>query len=314
MKDKLKSKITNPIVVCAVAVFCCLLWGSAFPVIKIGYALLGVASDDYMSQILFAGIRFTFAGIFTVMIGSALSKSLVKVKKSGIYKIPVLALFQTILQYLFFYIGLAKTTGTKSSIIDSTSTFFSVIIAALILKQEKLTVKKVIGCLLGFAGVVIINLSNGSIDTNMTFTGEGFIVISALSYAISSVMIKRFSKDDNPVALSGYQFVLGGVVMAAFGFAFGGRLSFSSIKSVILLIYLALLSAAAYTLWGILLKYNNVSRVTVFGFMTPVCGCILSALLLGESISGNAIKTVMALLLVCLGIFIVNIAEKKYES
>lgn len=314
MNNTLKNKITNPVIVCAVAAFCCLLWGSAFPVIKIGYNLLSIASDDYMSQILFAGIRFTLAGVFTIIIGSVLSKSFIKVKKSGIYKIPVLALFQTVLQYLFFYIGLARTTGTKSSILDSTSVFFSVIIASLILRQEKLTVKKTIGCLLGFAGVVIINLSGSGFDTNMTFAGEGFIVISALSYAISSVMIKRFSKQDNPVALSGYQFILGGIVMAVVGFACGGKLSFSGIKSVGLLIYLALVSAAAYTMWGILLKYNPVSRVTVFGFMTPVFGCILSAVLLGESLSDSGLKIFLSLILVSVGIIIVNLKSKGVKD
>lgn len=313
MTDKIKSKITNPIVVCAVAAFCCLLWGSAFPVIKIGYELLNVASDDYMSQILFAGIRFTLAGALTIIIGSVLSKSFIKVKKNGIYKIPVLALFQTILQYLFFYIGLARTTGTKSSVLDSTSVFFSVIIASLILRQEKLSVKKIIGCLLGFAGVVIVNLSGSGLDANMTFAGEGFIVISALSYAISSVMIKRFSNDDNPVALSGYQFVFGGLVMIAVGVIGGGQIHFNSVKAIAVILYLSLLSAAAYTMWGILLKYNAVSRVTVFGFMTPVFGCILSALLLGENLFNNGIKIFFALTLVSVGIILVNYSQTGAE-
>ena len=180
--------------------------------------------------------------------GSIMTKSLVKVRRKGVYKIPVLALFQTILQYLFFYIGLAKTTGTKSSILDSTSVFFSVLIASFVLRQEKLSVKKVIGCLLGFGGVVIVNLSGGGFDTSMSFTGEGFIIISAFSYAVSSVLIKQYSRDDNPVALSGYQFVLGGLVMIAVGMIGGGELYFSSAKSLFIILYLALLSAVAYTL------------------------------------------------------------------
>lgn len=310
MKNKLKQNIKNPAVVCITACFCCLLWGSAFPIIKIGYNLLSVDSNDYMSQILFAGVRFFLAGMFTVIIGSIMTKSLVKVRRRGVYKIPVLALFQTILQYLFFYIGLAKTTGTKSSILDSTSVFFSVLIASVVLRQEKLSVKKVIGCLLGFGGVVIVNLSGGGFDTSMSFTGEGFIIISAFSYAVSSVLIKQYSRDDNPVALSGYQFVLGGLVMIAVGMIGGGELYFSSVKSLFIILYLALLSAVAYTLWGILLKYNPVSRVTVFGFMTPVFGCILSAVLLNEHIGNSGIKIIFALILVSLGIIIVNIKSK----
>ena len=50
-----------------------------------------------------------------------------------------------------------------------------------------------------------------------------------------------------------------------------------------LLIYMAMISAVAYSLWGMLLKYNPVSKVTVFGFMNPVIGVILSALLLNET-------------------------------
>lgn len=310
MNNSLKKNIQKPFVVCVIACFCCLLWGSAFPIIKIGYNLLSVDSNDYMSQILFAGVRFFVAGVFTIIIGSIINKSPVRVSKKGIYKIPVLALFQTVLQYLFFYIGLAKTTGTKSSVLDSTSVFFSVLIASLLLKQEKLSVKKTSGCLLGFAGVIIVNLTDGGFDTSMSFSGEGFIIISALSYAVSSVLIKQYSKDDNPVALSGYQFVLGGLIMIAVGIIGKGQLSFNGVKSILIVLYLALLSAVAYTLWGILLKYNPVSRVTVFGFMTPVFGCILSVILLNEQIGNSGIRIFFALILVSMGIIIVNTKSK----
>lgn len=310
MNNSLKKNIQKPFVVCVIACFCCLLWGSAFPIIKIGYNLLSVDGNDYMSQILFAGIRFFLAGLFTIIIGSIMTKSPVRVKRKGIYKIPVLALFQTILQYLFFYVGLAKTTGTKSSILDSTSVFFSVIIASLFLKQEKFSVKKIIGCLLGFGGVVIVNLSDGGFDASMSFMGEGFIILSALSYAVSSVLIKQYSRDDNPAALSGHQFILGGLVMIVVGIIGKGQLSFNGVKSILIVLYLALLSAVAYTLWGILLKYNPVSKVTVFGFMTPVFGCILSAILLNESIGSNSARIFFALIFVSLGIIIVNIKSK----
>ena len=313
MKSFFKSKITNPVFVCILACFCCLLWGSAFPVIKIGYKALDISSADYMSQILFAGVRFTVSGILTLVMGAVLTKSAVKVGRKGLYKIPVLSLFQTILQYLFFYIGLAKTTGTKGSIVNSTSVFFSVIIASLFLKQEKLTVKKGIGCMLGFAGAVAVNLTSADTFGDMSFLGEGFIVLSALSYAISSVLIKLFSKSESPVALSGWQFLFGGIVMIITGLIFGGRLHFESMGSVLIVLYLALLSAVAYTLWGILLKYNKVSGVTVYSFMTPVFGCVLSALLLNEGLLDNAVKTIVALALVCFGIFLVN-KEKKYEG
>lgn len=313
MKPTLEQRLKNPAIVCLVAGLCCLLWGSAFPFIKIGYRLLGVSGDDYMSQILFAGLRFTLAGVITDVIGSAMSKSVLKISRGGYHRVALLALFQTVGQYIFFYIGLARATGTRGSIINSVSVFFTVLIATLILRQEKLTANKIIGCVSGFVGVVLVNITGATSDTAVSLGGEGFIVLSSLSYAISSVLIKRFSRNESPVALSGYQFILGGIVMSVVGFAFGGRLSFTHAKSVLLLLYLALLSAVAYTLWGVLLKYNPVSRVSVFGFMTPVFGFILSALLLGEGIADGGIKAIIALALVCVGIYLVN-KEKKYES
>ena len=307
----MKKWLTNPISASLLACLCCLLWGSAFPVIKISYTLLSIAADDSKSQILFAGIRFALAGLLTIIFGSIISKKVLKIKKSGIYKIPCLSLFQTILQYLFFYIGLANTTATKSSILDSVSVFFSVIIASIILRQEHLNFKKIIGCILGFAGVVIINLSNGTLDGGFKLNGEGFILLSALSYSVSTVMIKRFSVDDNPVALSGYQFTLGGIIMMIIGFALGGKIYFNSFVSVLLLLYLSLLSAAAYTLWGLLLKFNDVSKISVYGFMIPVFGCLLSVIILKESIADNALPTIISLVLVSAGIYIVNMKSKS---
>ena len=285
----LKSKITNPIAVCLIALLCCALWGSAFPVIKIGYGLFNIESNDYSSQILFAGLRFALAGALTVIFGSIGAKKLLTVKPRGYYKIVLLALFQTILQYLFFYIGLARTTGTKGSIINSVSVFFSVIIASLIIKSERLSLKKVIGCVIGFVGVAVINLSNGTFDTSVSFFGEGFIMLSALSYAVSSVLIKSFSVKDNPVALSGYQFAFGGLCMIVIGFFMGGRITFNGIKPILILLYLAMLSAVAYTLWAVLLKYNDVSKVTVFGFMIPVFGFFLSRAAVRQRIINNYI-------------------------
>lgn len=306
MSSKTQQVLKNPLVVCLIAIFCCALWGSAFPCIKIGYSLFAIESGDWASQILFAGLRFSVAGVLTIVLGSILSKRLLYFKRNSIGYVGALALFQTVLQYVFFYIGLANTTGTKGSIINSAGTFFAVLLACLAFKTEKLSVQKLIGCAIGFAGTVIINLSSASQQEGFSFLGDSFVLLSALSYAVSSVMIKHFSKKENPVTLSGYQFLFGGIVMVIFGYLFGGRIGLVGVKGVMLLVYLSFLSATAYTLWGIILKYNDVSRVAVFGFMTPVFGCILSALLLKESIGASAVNTVLALALVSVGIIIVN--------
>ena len=180
----MKKIFTNKIVVALVAMLCCALWGSAFPVIKIGYKFFNISGVDTASQILFAGVRFLIAGFLTILLGSIFAdKFIVIKKKENFKKIGILAIFQTILQYVFFYVGLAHTTGTKSSVLDSTSVFFAVLISCLIFKMEKLSVNKIIGCIIGFAGVVLINITPGVSLGSFKFNGEGFIIISALSYA-----------------------------------------------------------------------------------------------------------------------------------
>lgn len=297
------------IVVWLGALLCCALWGSAFPCIKIGYRLFDIASGDVAAQILFAGCRFTLAGVLALAIGSALNREWLVPKRRSYGRIAKLALLQTVAQYIFFYVGLANTTGVKASIIEGVNVFIAILVASLLFHQEKLSAAKILGCVIGFAGVVLVNISGGGLDFGFHFTGEGFIFLSTIAYAFSSVFLKRYSKEDNPVLLSGWQFVFGGLVMIVCGLLAGGRLSEWSVAGVLMLLYMAVISAVAYSLWGILLKYNPVSKVAVFGFMNPVFGVILSAILLHEGDS-IGVMCLVSLALVCAGIYIVNRGEE----
>ena len=294
--------------VCLLAMVCCALWGSAFPCIKVGYRLFQIDSADTATQILFAGCRFTIAGIMVILFGSILQGRFLKAGKGDLPRIGKICLLQTVVQYFFFYVGLANTTGVKASIIEGVNVFVAVLVASLLFQQEKLTGKKIVGCLIGFAGVVIVNLG-GSMDMGFRLTGEGFIFLSTVAYAFSSVFLKRYSKDENPVLLSGYQFITGGIIMCVIGLLMGGKVHGFAATSTGMLVYLAVVSAVAYSLWGILLKYNPVSKVAVFGFMNPVFGVILSALLLGEGAQAAGVKSLIALLLVSIGIYVVNKKE-----
>ena len=312
IKNKNSKLFSNPVFVTLTALLCCALWGSATPAIKIGYQLMLSPDKDVPSTILFAGIRFFFAGILTVVIFSAARKKVLYPKVQNLGRVGIIAAIQTVLQYIFFYVGLANTTGVKGTILTGSSTFFAILIAALIFKQEKLNSKKIVACVLGLGGIIVINLNGLSLSMN--FLGDAFCVFSAISLAFSSTLIKRFSKYEDPVTISGYQFIMGGAVMIAIGLTFGGKITVDSPKSVLLLAYLALLSAVAYSLWGILLKHNPVSNVTVFSFTTPVFGVILSTLLLTENSGVQIFNLISALLLVALGIFILNADLKAIKE
>lgn len=308
-----KSTLENPKMVLPSAMLCCLLWGSAFPLVKIGFSWLNISSEDIPTEILYAGLRFTLAGVIAIIITSLISGKFLRPTMKSLPKVFSLSMFQTILQYLFFYIGLSNTSGVKASVIEATNVFVALIVSCLIFRMEKFTAAKIIGSIIGFTGVVIINVSKGDLAGGLTLKGEGFILISTVAYAFSSVLMKHWSNEENPMMMSAWQFLLGGIVMSILGFALGGRISGFDLKSVLLLIYLASLSAIAYSLWASLLKYYPVSRIAVYGFMNPVFGFTLSAFLLGES-EAFGLKSIAALVLVCLGIYIVNYTKKTNKA
>ncbi|WP_176546968.1 EamA family transporter, partial [Salmonella enterica] len=80
------------------------------------------------------------------------------------------------LQSLFFYIGLAFTSGVKGSIMNATGTFFSVLLAHFIYQNDRFSYNKTLGCILGFAGVMVVNVSTG-LDFRFNLPGEGSVVL-----------------------------------------------------------------------------------------------------------------------------------------
>lgn len=306
-----KNIFTNPLFVVFGAVLCCALWGSATPFIKIGYGLI-LPQKNVASTILFAGVRFALAGLITIIIYSAARKKFLYPKKENLKRVAVVSCFQTIIQYFFFYVGLANTSGVKGTVLSGSNAFFALLAASLIFKQEKLTLKKIVACILGFSGIIVINL-NG-LDFNMNFTGDCFVLFSAMSYAVSSVLIKKYSKFEDPVIISGYQFFAGGIVMAAAGLLFGGKICITGPAAAGVLIYLAFLSAVAYALWGVLLKHNPVSKVTVFSFCIPVFGVLLSNLMLTEKTNVSPANLAVTLVLICTGVIILNYNKGEIKN
>lgn len=304
MNEKTMSKTATLV---ALATLSCALWGSAPSCIKLGYELFHIQADATMNIILFAGVRFTLAGFLVILGYSLLSRSPILPDRTDWKAILPLALTQTAVQYMLYYIGAAHASGVKTSILSGSGAFFSVIIACLFFRQEKLTVNKFTGCLAGLAGIIIITLqgSTESLSGGLSILGEGCVLLSTISSSISSVLIRIFSQKSNPVTLSGYQFMTGGIIMILIALAGGGQLPQVTVSGLLLLLYLACVSAVAYTLWSLLLRYNPVSKVTVFNFLVPVFGVILSTIILNESGLFSP-GTLAALLLVCSGIWLVN--------
>ena len=292
------------------AAICCALWGSAFPAVKIGYSMFNIPGEDISTKLIFAGIRFAMAGIFVLISQVALGKKLFSFSKTDTKEFVVLGIIQTTLQYIFFYIGMAYTTGVRGSIINGTGTFFSIILAHFIYKNDKIDFNKIVGCIIGFLGVIVVNLDGSNLmETSFKFKGEGFIMLSALMLSISSIYSKKVTRNKDASIVTGYQLFIGGIILIVLGLVFGGNLTGFTIKSSLLLIYMALISSVAFAIWTQLLKYNKVSTICVFNFLIPVFGSVLSAIVLGDDIFN--VKILIALILVSIGIFLVYKEKRK---
>lgn len=300
--------LKKPSVRCILALLCCALWGSAFPCIKLGYDWLNIQSVG--SQILFAGYRFFLAGIMTFCAGCILEKRVMTIRRPSVPYIMGIGFLQTTVQYVCFYIGMSHITGTKGSIINAANAFVSILLAHFLIKGERMTWKKGAGCLIGFAGVILINA--GGIGGGFSFMGEGMILICTTVYGACSVLMKLIAHRGTPMAITAWQLLFGGFLLIAIGFAGGGSITGFEVKSALLLIYMAFLSAAGFSIWTALLKYNSVGKVAIFGFSIPVFGVLMSAAFLGESFL--SIKNLSALFCVSAGIVMVNLPGKKGEE
>lgn len=283
------------------SLLCCALWASATPFIKTGYALMSIEANDTPSILVFAGSRFALSGILVLIAGKILYKEEIQFKKSMIQAICVLAFFQTFGQYFFYYIGLAHTSGVNGSIISGMNSFFSLLLACFIFRYEKMNRYKIVGCLLGFLGILWMNRQG--IQGNVF--GDSFVMIGQVSCALSAVFIKKYTQKFHPVALSGFQFFVGGCALFLSGIFMGGHIHLN-VGGFLVIVYLAFLSAVAYTIWGILLSCNPVSQITVFSCAIPVIGVFISAFMLQEYAQAFTIDTWVALLLVTSGIYIVT--------
>jgi len=284
------------------ALICALLWGSAFPMVKTGFVMLDIQHSTG-GKLYFAAYRFLLAGLM-IFAGVLVSGKPIGLSHRRDYGAMVLTgLLQTTLQYTFFYIGLSNTTGVKASIIIGSGSFFLALFSHLWFKDDPITVRKSAGLILGFVGIVLVNLRSDGLDFHMTLTGEGFILLTALSSTLALIVVKKTAARVYPPLMSAYQLVTGAVALflLALFFESPAVLAFSG-PSLVLLLYLSFLSAAAFSLWYTLIQHNRLSSMAVYRFLIPVCAVLLSVAIIDtEHLQWPALA---ALVLVCLGMLL----------
>ncbi|WP_139488287.1 DMT family transporter [Brevibacillus dissolubilis] len=293
---------THPAGVLLAACGATFLWGSSFPFIKSSYQELEIGKQELFEQMLFAGYRFVLAGILILLICLFIGKS-IRYQQGTLPRLAKVGLFQTFLQYIFFYIGMSYSTGIQGSIIAGTTSFFQILLAHFMFSQDTINLRKVIGMIVGFLGVIVVNLPKGSLQLTLGIA-DVLLLIAMFCGGLGNILAKKESAHMDILYMTAYQMLLGGIGLVAVGASKVGLFPFEfSIKAWLMLLYLAFVSAGGFVLWNNVMKYNKVGGVSMYMFLIPVFGVLLSALILGEAVH---LSVLLAVVLVAAGIIIVN--------
>ncbi len=292
-------------VIAVIATICGLLWGSAFPVLKISYLELQMAPDDIYAKMVFAGIRFLMAGSMILIYSRIRHKKILLSEMKGYWSAVIgMGILGTTLQYFFFYNGLAHTSGVTSAIMVGLGTFLVAIFAHFYYPDDALNKRKIAGLTLGMIGVAAVALLKGPLEFEMQWNGEGFLLIAVTVSSVAAIYGKELGKRMNILVMTGSQMCIGAMILLVGGLSGiqGGSIQWTAFGFV-LLIYASLLSAIAFGLWYTLLVFNKAGEISLYKFLIPIFGSLLSAIFLGEIFT--AVHGI-ALILVVAGIWMVN--------
>ena len=286
----------------AFALTAAIAWGWAFPLIKVGFSAFGITPDMTGCKMLFAGIRFAAAGLIVLSVARSSGRSFKTAEGSDWRFILAFALMNTTLHYFFFYIGMSHSEGSRAAILNSLSTFLVVLLACACFKSDRLTLRKILGCAVGFSGILALNL--GGAESGMfSWLGDGMIILNAICSAIAALMTRGLSRRVDVFVGTGYSLSIGGLMLILPGLALGGTLPQVNTLGIVCLLLLIAISALGFTLYNKLLSMNPVGKVAIYNSLIPVVGAVTSCLCLGETFH---LKYGLAGGLAAIGIYIIN--------
>jgi drug/metabolite transporter (DMT)-like permease len=255
------------------AVIATALWGSAFPAVKIGFGYF--EQLDLQTRVAFAGIRFFLAGLMLLAFIPSKREKFASAPKGLLFGA---AFLQVCVQYIFFYWGLSLISASLTAIIVGTGSFWWVLAAPLVDKREKATLGQLLVLLLGFAGVVICMYEPGN---TVKLGGALLVMLATLAGTGALLMVRPLSQHVPVTFITGFSLFTGGL---AFMLLAPGRSVEIVVNSPwqlqVLTLYLAFLSATAFSLWYWLITLYDVTRLSGYRFLIPIFGVLESVLFL----------------------------------
>lgn len=302
MNDEKKNIFQRPLWVALFALTAATAWGWAYPLIKLGFEEFAIEPSMTAEKMLFAGVRFTLAGMLVLGIARGAKINFALKSRDGYWYMLLFALMNTTLHYAFFYIGLSHSGGARAAILNSLGVFLLVILACLFFKSDKLTGRKIIGCIVGFAGILILNVGGGD-SGKFTLQGDGMIVLNALCAAVAGLMTRGLGKRVDVFVGTGYSLAIGGIMLIVPALFMGADIPQITVWGVVILLLLVGISTLGFMLYNKLLTCNPVGKVAIYNSLIPIVGAITSSLCLDEPFYW---KYIIAAMLATAGIYIIN--------
>jgi len=256
------------------ALTCALLWGSSFPVIKLTYAALEI--DTMGERLAFAGNRFWIAGlVLLVFIPNRFAK-LRGVPTKG--RLIAVGALQVVVQYVLFYWGMALNPGVLNAILNATASFWWVLLAPLFGTAGLPRGSQWALLAMGFAGVCVAVITP---DASLGVSPLGTVLMlgATLAAATATLLIPALGKAVAPPLISGFSLTWGGLVLslAAPAESRAYLIEPSTIYWAATL-WLALVSAVAFSLFYYLVSRFDLTTLSGYRFLIPICGAVESAL------------------------------------
>ena len=302
MNDEKKNIFQRPLWVALFALTAATAWGWAYPLIKLGFEEFAIEPSMTAEKMLFAGVRFTLAGMLVLGIARGAKINFTLKSRDGYWYMLLFALMNTTLHYAFFYIGLSHSGGARAAILNSLGVFLLVILACLFFKSDKLTGRKIIGCIVGFAGILILNVGGGE-SGKFTLQGDGMIVLNAVCAAVAGLMTRGLGKRVDVFVGTGYSLAIGGILLIVPALFMGAGIPQITAWGVVILLLLVGISTLGFMLYNKLLTCNPVGKVAIYNSLIPIVGAITSSLCLDEPFYW---KYIVAAMLATAGIYIIN--------
>lgn len=256
------------------AILACLLWSTAFVGVKTGLT--------YSTPLFFAGVRFMLAGVLVLLFTNSYRRILAYVRATW-RLILLIGLLQTTIMYGLYYHGVNLLPAGIAAIIIGAGPIITALTAHLMLKDDRLSLRKSTSMLISLIGIILISanrdLSMGSGIGELL--GILLLLASSMTNAFSQVLIRRRTTD--PLLLNACQIFTGGTMLLVLSVPIEG-LPTGGFPPVfyLALLWLSIVSAAAFSIWYVLLQTPGmkVSEINLFKFIIPVSGALLSWLII----------------------------------